>query len=177
VSDGSRTLRSDLATAARLLVLPTAVFAFVLAFLPGRVELAIRVFALLLCGMGLVLMVIALRRAFPLSTPLRPAERRRREPRTAPETLVRLEARAALGVAGAFDLHFRLRPRLRELASGLLASRRGIALDAQPERAREALGDETWDLVRENRPPPDDRLARGIPIRDLARVVESLENV
>ena len=82
-----------------------------------------------------------------------------------------------LGVARAFDLHFRLRPRLRGLASELLASRRGITLDAEPERARTALGDETWELVREDRPPPEDRIARGIPIRDLARVVESLENV
>jgi len=161
----------------RLLVLPTAAFAFVLAFVPGRTELAIRIFALVLCGAGVVLMVAALRRAFPRATPLRPPERRKREPRSAPETLVRMESRTALGVSGAFDLHFRLRPRLRGLAVELLASHRGIALDAEPERARQALGEETWELVREDRPPPTDRLARGIPIPELHRVVESLENL
>ena len=177
MSDGSRAIRGDLARAARLLVLPTAAFAFVLAFVPGRATLAIRVFALLLCGAGVVLMVAALRRAFPPATPLRPPDRRRKDARTVPETLVRMEARTALGVARAFDLHFRLRPRLRGLASELLASRRGIALDEEPERARTVLGDVTWELVREDRPPPEDRIARGMPIPDLTRVVESLENV
>jgi hypothetical protein len=171
------TLGRDLANAARILVLPTAAFAFALAFLPGRTGLVIRVFALVLCGAGLVLIVTALRRAHLRAEPLRPPERRRKEPRSVPETLVRMEARTALGVAGAFDLHFRLRPRLRGLAAELLASRRGIALDAEPERAREALGDETWELVREDRPPPTERVARGLPIPELRRVVESLENL
>jgi hypothetical protein len=172
-----RPFRRDLSRALRLLVLPTAAFAFVLVFVPGRAGLAIRIFALVLCGAGVVLMVAALQRAFPRAQALRPPERRRKEPRSVPETLVRMEARTALGVAGAFDLHFRLRPRLRGLATELLASRRGISLDAQPERARQALGDETWEVVREDRPPPTDRLARGIPIPELKRVVESLENL
>jgi hypothetical protein len=177
VSADSRALRRDLVGAARLLILPVAAFAFVLAFVPGRAGLAIRIFALVLCGMGVVLMVAVLRRAFPPADPLRPPERHRKEPRSVPETLVRMEARTALGVAGAFDLHFRLRPRLRRLADELLASRRGIALDAEPERAKEALGDETWEVVRADRPAPTDRLARGIPIPELKRVVESLENL
>ena len=177
MSTNSRALRRDLTRAVRVLVIPTALFAFVLVFRPGRTGLAIRVFALVLCGAGVVVMVAALRRAFPRAEPLRPPERRHKEPRSTPETLVRMEARTALGVAGAFDLHFRLRPRLRGLATELLASRRGIALDGEPERARQAFGDETWDLVREDRPPPTDRLARGIPIPELKRVVESLENL
>jgi hypothetical protein len=177
VSSRSRPLRRDLSRAVRLLVLPAAAFVFVLAFVPGRAELAIRVFALLLCGAGVVLIVAALRRAFPRAEALRPPERHRNEPRSVPETLARMEARTALGVAGAFDLHFRLRPRLRGVATELLGSRRGISLDAEPERARQALGDETWELVREDRPPPTDRLARGIPIPELKRVVESLENL
>jgi hypothetical protein len=177
MSHGSRAVWGDLFRAGRVLLLPTAMFVFVLAFVPGRAELAIRVFALVLCGAGLVVLLAALRRAFPHATSLRPTVRRRRPPRDVPETLVRLEARTALAVAGAFDLHFRLRPRLRDLASELLSSRRGIALDAEPERARAVLGEEAWDLVREDRPPPEERLARGIPIRDLSRVVQSLENV
>jgi hypothetical protein len=177
MSTGSSDLRRDLLGAARLLIVPTAAFAFVLAFVPGRTGLAIRVFALVLCGVGVALTVAALRRAFPAAEPLRPPERRKREPRSVPETLVRMESRTALGVAGAFDLHYRLRPRLRGLAAELLASRRGVALDAEPERAREALGDETWEIVRADREAPTDRLARGIPIPELKRVVESVENL
>jgi hypothetical protein len=170
-------LRRDLLDTARLLIVPAAAFAFVLVFVPGRAGLAIRVGALVLCGFGVGLMVAALRRAFPREEPLRPPERKRREPRSVPETLVRMEGRTALGVAGAFDLHFRLRPRLRGVATELLASRCGIGLDAEPDRAREVLGEETWEIVREDRPPPTDRLARGIPIPELHRVVESLENL
>lgn len=163
--------------ATRLLVLPALGLAFALLFMPGRAGLAIRIFALILCGAGLILMVAALRRSFPRATPLTRTSRRARLRRDTPDTLAQLETRTALAAAGAFDLHYRLRPRLRGLALELLASRRGIALDTEPERARRLLGEETWALVREDRPPPEDRLAHGIPIRELARVVESLENV
>ncbi len=168
-------VRSDLARATRLLVLPTLGLGIVVAFIPGRAELAIRVYALLLCGVAVVLMVAALRRAYPRATPLRRPAQRRNERRELPGALARLEQEVALGVAGSFDLHHRLRPRLRELASELLALRRGIDLDSEPETARARLGDETWDLVRRERARPEDRLARGIPISELARVVESLE--
>jgi hypothetical protein len=161
---------------ARLLVLPTLALGFVVAFVPGRVELAIRIYALVLSGAALVLLLAALRRAYPRETPLRgPAGAER--PRAVPGMLARLEQEAALGVAGSFELHFRLRPRLRMLAADLLAARRGVSLDDAPERARELLGPETWDLVRADRPPPADRLARGLPINELLRVVESLERL
>ena len=170
-------LKGELVRAGKLLVLPTLVLAVVAWFVPGRAGIAVRVFALVLLGGVVVLMVAALRRAFPRATPLRPRAKPPRPVRATPETLARLETRTALGVAGAFDLHYRLRPRLRGLAAELLASRRAISLDENPDRARQALGEETWLLVREDRPPPEDRIARGIPIRELARVVESLENV
>ena len=60
-----------------------------------------------------------------------------------------------------YDLHYRLRPTLRETAAGLLAVRRGIELDREPDRGARALGDETWQLVRPDREPPDDRAAAG----------------
>ncbi len=170
-------LARDLRRAGRLLVVPAVAFGFVLAFTPGRTEIAIRVFALILSAAVLLLAVASLRRAFPPAAPLRPKRRRERPSRDTPESLARLEARTTLGAAGAFDLHYRLRPRLRELASELLAARRGVALDAEPGRARAVLGEEAWELVREDRPPPEDRLARGVPIRDLDRVVESLERI
>ena len=170
-------LSRDLVRAGKLLVLPAAALGVALWFLPGRAGIAIRIFALVLLGAVLLLMMAALRRAFPRTTPLRPRAKQQRPVRATPETLVRLETRTALGVAGAFDFHYRLRPRLRGLATELLASRRAIVLDEDPERARVVLGEETWQLVREDRPPPEDRIARGIPIRELTRAVESLERI
>jgi hypothetical protein len=170
-------VRRDLARSARALALPTIALAFVVAFIPGRVELGVRVYALVLCGAALVLMLAALRRAYPRETPLRRAASHRERRRAIPGMLARLEQEAVLGAAGSFDLHHRLRPRLRGLASELLAARRGVSLDDSPEVARPLVGEEAWELVREDRPPPEDRLARGLPINDLRRVVESLERV
>jgi hypothetical protein len=76
-----------------------------------------------------------------------------------------------------FHLHARLRPLLREVASHRLRSRYGVELDAEAARARELVGSAAWELVRPGRPPPDDRLARGPELRELARVVEELEQI
>jgi hypothetical protein len=78
-------------------------------------------------------------------------------------------------VARSFDFHYRLRPRLREIASARLSSRRGILLDASPDAARSALGDETWELLRADRPAPEDRRAPGLATTELRAVVDSLE--
>ena len=170
-------MRRDLARAARVLALPTAALAGVVAFAPGRVELAVRVYALVLAAAALVLALAALRRAYPPTSPLRPQTAGPPASARRPALLARMEHEAALGVAGAFDLHHRLRPRLRQLASELLAARRGIALDRDPERARAALGERTWELCRADLRAPEDRLARGIPISELRTVVESLERL
>jgi hypothetical protein len=149
----------------------------VLALAPGRQELAVRIYALVVCAAALAVMISALRRAYPRAAPLRPGRRRHVERREVPATLARIEQEVALGLAGSFDVHHRLRPRLRSLVSDLLPARRGISLDGDEERARGALGDQAWELVRADRPPPEDRRARGIPIQDLDRVVESLERL
>jgi hypothetical protein len=52
-----------------------------------------------------------------------------------------------------------------------------MSLDGEPESARRLLGDETWELLREDRPPPEDRHARGLPPDQVRRVVESLERL
>jgi hypothetical protein len=171
-------VRGDLFRAGRALALPTLAVVLALAFLPGHASLAARMYALLLCVAAVVLALAALRRALPETRPLRPGSRRLRKSRPAPPaTLARIEQEVALGIAGSFELHHRLRPRLRDLARELLSGRRRVFLDAEPERARAILGDEAWELVRQDREPPEDRLARGIPPAELARVVEALERV
>ena len=71
-----------------------------------------------------------------------------------------MEREVALGLATAFDLHYRLRPRLRRIATELLAARRGIDLDGSPEAARRVLGDDAWEIVRGDREPPHERFRR-----------------
>ena len=136
-----------------------------------------RIYALVLCAEGLVLALGALRRAYPAETHLREPVAAASEPRRPPPSLARIELEAALGVAGSFDLHHRLVPRLRSIATGLLASRRQISLDSSPATARDMLGDATWELVRPDRAAPEDRLGRGLTPEALAHVVEALEDV
>lgn len=82
-----------------------------------------------------------------------------------------------LSVLGAFHLHVRLRPVLREVAAHRLRLHYGVDLDTEPGRARELLGSEAWALVRPDRPPPTDRLAPGPPLSSLAEVVTELEKI
>jgi len=80
-------------------------------------------------------------------------------------------------VASTFHLHARLRPILREIAAHRLSVRFGVDLDRERERARELIGGDAWELVRPERPPPDDRLAPGPPASHLSKVVEQLERI
>jgi hypothetical protein len=162
--------------ALRFLVVPTVAFLVVAGVAPGRAVLALRIYALVVCGTGLVLALLTLRREFP-PEPRRATRRRPPEQRQPPSSLARIEHEAALGVAGSFDLHYRLVPRLRSVASGLLEARRQISLEREPEVARSVLGEQAWALVRPDRAAPDDRLARGLPADELASVVDSLESM
>jgi len=170
-------VKRDLVGALRLLVVPTLALAAIATFAPGRLGLAVRIYALVLSAVVLGLALFALRRSYPRTQPLRKSASHGDRGRRPPLTLVRLEHEAALGVAGAFDFHHRLRPHLRELAFGLLSTRRGISPDADPDLVGAILGEDTWDVVRKDRPPPEDRLARGLPLPELRRVVESLERI
>jgi hypothetical protein len=170
-------VRRHVVGALKFLVVPTVAVVAVVGFAPGHAGVAVRVYALVVSGTALALALLALRRSFPPEQPLRQEERLRPERRSPPSSLARIEHEAALGVAGSFDLHYRLAPRLRSVASGLLESRGRISLARQPETARAVLGEGAWALVRPDRDPPDDRLARGIPADELARVVDSLEAI
>jgi hypothetical protein len=81
---------------------------------------------------------------------------------------------AATSHAG--ELHLRLRPILREIAANGLR-RRGVDLDADPQAAQELLAPETWELVRPDRPRPDDAFARGLAPARLNAVLADLEGL
>jgi hypothetical protein len=169
-------VRRDLLGAARALAAPTVALLGLVVFAPGRLELGVRIYALVLCAAVLVILLLALRRAFPDETALRePATDTARS--VPPPSLARIEHETALAVAGSFDVHYRLVPRLRALADGLLSSRQKVSLMESPESARALLGEQTWELVRPDRPAPEDRLAKGIAPRELEHVVDALEGV
>jgi hypothetical protein len=169
-------VKRDLAGALRALALPTLALIGVAAIAPGRFELAARIYALVLAAAIATLALLALARAFPRETRPDTTDRGLRHAQQ-PPSLGRVENEVVLGVASATDLHFRLVPRLRAVATGLLAARRGVSLTADPERARALLGDDAWSLVRPDRPAPHDRLAAGIPVPDLERALDALERV
>jgi hypothetical protein len=172
-------VRRTIVRTVEAVVLPTIALVVVAVIAPGRLELAAYVYGLVIAAIALLTVLAALHRAYPppdrslvdeaLEVPEHEEERL--------TELARLEREVTLGVASTYDFHFRLRPTLRETAGGLLAVRRGIDLDRQPERAREALGDETWQLVRPDVEPPSDRLSRGIDPAVLHRVVDALERI
>jgi hypothetical protein len=162
--------------AVEIAVLPTAVLIVVLVLAPGRAELAVHVYVLVLLAAALASVVGSIASQAHGGESLfdaalhRPTEENERLPE-----LVRLEREVGLAQASEFDFHHRLRPVLREVATGLLFVRRGVDLDRQPERAREVLGEETFELVRADREPPWDRTTSGPALDELRRVVASLE--
>jgi hypothetical protein len=135
------------------------------------------VYVLVLAAIGLGRLLTAIRSALPphRPSPFEAAMRTHaRLPQRIPE-LERMEREVALGVSTAFDLHYRLRPRLRRIAIELLAARRGIELDASPELARRVLGEDAWEIVRGDREPPQERFAAGVDIASLRLAVSALE--
>ena len=167
-------MRRELFASAKFLALPTIAVVGIGMLAPGRAELAVRIYALLVSATAIAVLVIALRRAYPDETPLRAATAPPRK-RAVPPGLSRIEQEVALGVVSSFDLHFRLAPRLRDLADGLLRARRHMPLATNG--AREILGENAWALVQPNRPAPEDRLAKGASPAELDRVVAALEAI
>jgi hypothetical protein len=161
----------------RLPALLTVALVVLLVALPGRTELVLHVYALAIAAVALAHLVGAVRAGHPAAagSPFDAAlQRRARRDERLPE-LAKVEREVSLGMATAFDLHYRLRPSLRRIAGELLAARRGIDLDGSPEAARKALGEETWEIVRADREPPRDRYGAGLELPALREVVTSLE--
>ena len=171
-------MRRATVRALEVALVPTLALGLALALAPGRAALEVRVWLLIVLAGGLLLVVGAIRETYPPAPSLFDAALARRQPKEHVfPTLAKLAREVSMATGSSFDLHFRLRPTLREVAQGLLLSRRGIDLDGQPDRARDALGDETWELVRASRPTPDERRAPGIAPDALARVIDSLERL
>lgn len=91
-----------------------------------------------------------------------------------PAQLVRLERIVERSASSGLDAHTRLRPVLVEIAEARL-TRRGVSLDRDAEKAERLLGPAAWELVRPDRPAPQNREARGIRPRELDEILDALE--
>jgi hypothetical protein len=163
-----------------LVLLATVGVLSALALAPADRTLAVRAYVLALGALGLVLLVGATARAVrgpAHPSPFELSLRTRRRSERPPHDLAFIALQSLFATENAFDVHYRLRPLLREIAASRLGVRRGIDLDANPGAARAALGDEAWELVRPDREPPEDHFARGLSLPQLERVVESLEAI
>jgi hypothetical protein len=143
---------------------------------PGRRELELDLYVLSLGGMALLAAVSWLRKLAPAGgrSELEHAlEHEEAEPLKIPE-LDRLEREVYVGAARAFELHYRLRPVLREIAEARL-ERRGLRIDSPAEGVRELLGEDLWELTRPDRKPPRNRQAPGPGLPYLEETVTRLE--
>src|SRR5262245_14705982 len=103
---------------------------------------------------------LPIRRSPPAAPPPPPS-------RTTPNQLLRLERIVERAGENGVAAHTQLRPLLVEIAEARLR-RRGLRLDEAG--AADLLGPDAWELVRPDRPAPDERGA-GIPPRELERVL------
>jgi hypothetical protein len=88
-----------------------------------------------------------------------------------------LERAVDLAPTKAADVHYRLRPVIRDVTMHRLLRAHGIDLDSEPERARLLLGDQLFDLVRGDRPPPEDRFGPGISLASVDELVRRMERL
>lgn len=81
----------------------------------------------------------------------------------------RMEREVTLGAATAYDLHVRLLPQLRQIAQARL------------ERSGRPMSPETlgrwWELLRPDRPVPENRHGPGISVAELRALVSDLERM
>ena len=148
-------------------------------FRPADWQLALDAWLLAVGAVALLAALAAMKAAIPApgQSPFDPGRRARGEEEERLPQLARIEREVAMATGTAFDVHYRLRPLLREVAEHRLATRRGLALDAGSPAAREALGEDLWELVRLDRDPPHHHLARGMSLAEIRAAVEALERI
>ena len=114
-----------------------------------RATLAIHIWLLVVLGLAFLAFMRLVQAAYPRTPSPFDGEppASGRSPPSGRARSTRLEREVSMAGSAAFDVHYRLRPSIVELAAGLLSSRRGIDLEREPDRAQAALGDDVWELV------------------------------
>jgi hypothetical protein len=171
-----RTERSRILTTATGV---TVLLAVMLAVKPVSIEQILAVYVLVLAAVALAALTRIARSAseMPQRSEFDAALRPHVAGPERPMELVRTEREIMLGTANAGNLHKRLLPMLREAASARLAAGHNIDLARRPDAARQLLGEETWQVLRPDRPGPEDHDGAGMPMRQLRAVVDTLEKL
>ena len=86
-----------------------------------------------------------------------------------------MERTLELATSSIDDAHRRLFPLLRAAAAARLALRHGIDLERRPDLARKLLDEPTWDLLRPDRPEPENRHAAGPRREEITAAITSIE--
>ena len=158
--------------------LPTVLLLALAVIIPSKRTLFVGIYVLVVATIAVGGVVGAFRRFEPEAWARSPFEREPERPECPPPIaeLERIDRLVVLGGANEFDLHYRLRPLLRQLATERLYAGHGVELDSDPERARVLLGDELWALVRPER-QVGRRTGPGVPTSKLAAHVDRLERL
>jgi hypothetical protein len=154
----------------------TLILVVLVVAIPSRRGLFAGIYLLFLGAIAVGALVGSFRTLEPAPWARSPFERDPEKPEQPPPIaeLDRIDRLVVLGAANEFDLHYRLRPLLRQLAGDRLYGHYGVELDRDPERARQLLGGELWQLVSEER-QLGRRTGPGLPPAELAAHVERLE--
>jgi hypothetical protein len=154
-----------------LFVLSSLICGYVALAQPSLRNVTLHIFVFVLGGLLMLGLVAAAGDSVPrrlrseLDRALAESDRREQP---IPE-LEKTQREVTLATATAYDLHFRLLPHLREIAQCRL------------ERTGKTSGPETlgrwWELLRPDRPEPDDRFAPGIKQAELRALVGDLERM
>jgi hypothetical protein len=148
-----------------------------LVVLPGKAAIVGHVWLVVVLALSLGVALERLRRELPRRpSSFDGAFATGRRARARPASLARVEREVTLASGTAFDVHFRLRPLLQQLAAGLLL-RRGVDLERDPAGAEALVGPHLWELVRPDRAAPDDRIAPGLPVASIERAIDELERL
>ena len=154
-----------------LFVLSTLVTAYLALARPEYRSIQLHAYVLVVGALTMLGIVFATTDAVPRRTGTeldRALDARGTRDRPVP-ALERVTREVTLSSATAYDFHIRLLPHLCAVAAARL-ERRGHELGADTAGS-------AWELLRPDRPPPDDRFAPGIPPADLRRLVEELERM
>lgn len=169
-------MRSVVIRAAKLVVVLTLALGIAAFVSSGAQGILLDVYVVAIGGVFLLALVRTTRVQAPVERISRfegaLAQMRRRPSDTEDLALAR---DVELSSISAFHLHVRLRPVLQMIAAHRLTTRYGVDLEAEATRARELVPAATWEIVRPDRPPPEDRLAAGPPLSRLDLVVSELE--
>jgi hypothetical protein len=168
-------VRKPLTVAGAVAGLAAVPLTVVLIVLPGQASRALDVYVLFL-GAVLLFALARMTAATEPQPPTPPLRPKTEGDRRLPE-LKRIEREVVLATGSEFDQHLRIKPLVRDVGEHRLWTRRGIDLEANPEKARRLLGSDVWELVKPGAPDPNSRYLRGLDLASLTRALDEIENL